>query len=48
MYRAPSDAFVAWLEASSRGEGAATVEPSSEPAEYGCNPLVTGKFVELV
>lgn len=32
VYRAPSDAFVAWLEASSRGEGAATVEPSSEPA----------------
>ncbi len=32
VYRAPSDSFLAWLEASSRGEGAATVEPSSEPA----------------
>lgn len=32
VYRAPSDGFSTWLEASSRGEGAATVEPSSEPA----------------
>ena len=32
VYRAPSDAFVGWLEATARGEGAATVEPSSEPA----------------
>lgn len=32
VYRAPSDSFRAWLEATSRGEGAATVEPSSEPA----------------
>ncbi len=32
VYSAPSDTFVAWLEAASRGEGAATVEPSSEPA----------------
>jgi ADP-ribosylglycohydrolase len=32
VYRTPSDSFLAWLEASSRGEGAATAEPSSEPA----------------
>ena len=32
VYRAPSDSFRAWLDAVSRGEGAATVEPSSEPA----------------
>jgi ADP-ribosylglycohydrolase len=32
VYRSPSDSFLAWLEASSRDEGAVTVEPSSEPA----------------
>jgi ADP-ribosylglycohydrolase len=32
VYRSPSDSFRAWLDAVSRGEGAATVEPSSEPA----------------
>ena len=32
VYRSPSDSFLAWLEAISRGEGAATVEPSAEPA----------------
>jgi len=32
VYRSPSESFVAWLEAISRGEGAATVEPSGEPA----------------
>ena len=34
VYRSPSDTFLAWLEAASRGEGAATVEPSSEPAAW--------------
>jgi ADP-ribosylglycohydrolase len=32
VYRSPSDSFLAWLDAISRGEGAATVEPSAEPA----------------
>ena len=32
VYRFPSESFVAWLDAISRGEGAATVEPSAEPA----------------
>lgn len=32
VYRAPSDAFLAWLEATAGGQGAVTVEPSSEPA----------------
>ncbi|HSL25180.1 MAG TPA: ADP-ribosylglycohydrolase family protein, partial [Acidimicrobiia bacterium] len=32
VYRAPSAQFVGWLEATVRGEAAATAEPSAEPA----------------
>lgn len=38
VYRAPSDQFQGWLAAVTRGEGAATAEPSVEPA-VRCYPV---------